>query len=87
MVDECPGVDTDVPVLMTRYEYCSIIAERAKAIAAGSEPTIDTEGEYEPLAIARMELDNRTIPLIVRRTLPNGKTYIHKVKNMSIRDH
>jgi len=71
---------------LTRYEYAAVIYTRANQLRAGSNPYIDTCGEYEPIRIAEMELAARVIPLIIKRRLPNGKVEILKVRDMNIRD-
>ena len=71
---------------LTRYEYATVISTRANQLRDGSEPCIDTCGEYDPIRIAEMELAARVIPLIVERRLPTGKVEILKVRDMNIRD-
>lgn len=44
------------------------------------------EGETDPLQIAMKELAAKKIPLIVRRTLPDGSFELWKVSELIIND-
>lgn len=63
---------------LTKYERTLLIGTRAEHIAAGEEPTIPIPPKItDPIEIAKYELENRAIPLIIRRPLPshNDKSY------------
>lgn len=57
---------------MTKYERARIIGTRALQISMNARVMVDVAGETDPIAIARMELEQRRIPLSVRRYLPDG---------------
>ncbi len=57
---------------LTKYEKCRILGTRALQISLGSPPTIDIGDETDSYEIALMELQQKKIPIIVRRYLPNG---------------
>lgn len=47
---------------------------------------VPIEGETDPLQIAMKELAAKKIPLIVRRTLPDGSFELWKVSELIIND-
>ena len=57
---------------LTKYEKTRLLGTRALMISMNGETTIDPKGETDPLKIANMELEQRKIPLIIRRYLPSG---------------
>jgi DNA-directed RNA polymerase I, II, and III subunit RPABC2 len=73
---------------MTKYERARVLGTRALQIRYGSEAVgqrqklinlsmnapvlVDLEGETDPLQIAIKELNQKKIPLVVRRYLPDG---------------
>ena len=57
---------------LTKYEKTRLLGTRALQLSMNAQTTIDTKGEYDCLKIAIMELEQRKIPLIVRRYLPSG---------------
>jgi DNA-directed RNA polymerase subunit K/omega len=60
-----------IPIL-TKYEKARIIGVRMQQLASGAKPCIDTRGFKSVEDIAYAELNQRTLPFIVKRTLPNG---------------
>lgn len=77
-------------IYMTKYEYTRLIAARALQISAGGEngrPRVKTEGIYDPMAIARLEIHQRAVPLVIQRTLPDGTVETWNAKEMNIRDY
>lgn len=57
---------------LTKYEKTRLLGTRALAISMNAPVTVDTEGETDALKIAIKELEQKKIPLIIRRYLPNG---------------
>ncbi len=72
---------------MTRYEYTECVGRRAVMIANGCDPLVDYENMFDPIEIARKEILERKIPLIIIRKLPNGKIEEWSIKDMNIRDY
>ena len=59
--------------LLTRYEKARILGLRAKQINDGSEPLITTTQDMiDGLTIAKLEFEQKKLPFIIRRPLPNG---------------
>jgi DNA-directed RNA polymerase I, II, and III subunit RPABC2 len=59
---------------LTKYERARVLGTRALQISMGAPVTVDAAGESDPLRIAQKELRARTLPIIVRRFLPD-QTY------------
>ncbi|KAL2007878.1 hypothetical protein VTN00DRAFT_7860 [Thermoascus crustaceus] len=57
---------------MTKYERARVLGTRALQISMNAPVLVDLEGETDPLQIALKELNQKKIPLIVRRYLPDG---------------
>ncbi|KAJ5086063.1 DNA-directed RNA polymerase I II and III subunit [Penicillium argentinense] len=62
---------TTTPYL-TKYERARVLGTRALQISMNAPVLVDLEGETDPLQIAVKELNQKKIPLIVRRYLPDG---------------
>ena len=66
------AINTGPPTL-TRFEKARIMGSRALQLSLGAPPFIDfSENISTSLEIAMEELHQRVIPIVIRRTLPNG---------------
>ena len=61
--------------LLSRYEKTKIIGLRLEQLARGAPPTIDTTGHTSIRSIALAELEQRKLPFMIVRSLPNSKEY------------
>ncbi len=57
---------------LSKYERARIIGTRALQISMNYPLTIDRGGLIDPIRIAEKELENKTLPLVLRRYLPDG---------------
>ncbi|KAI4217092.1 MAG: hypothetical protein LQ351_000401 [Letrouitia transgressa] len=57
---------------MTKYERARVLGVRAEQISKNAPVLVDLEGETDPLQIAIKELNEKKIPLVVRRYMPDG---------------
>ncbi|KAF9919877.1 DNA-directed RNA polymerases I II and III subunit RPABC2 [Linnemannia zychae] len=57
---------------MTKYERARILGARALQLSMSAPVLVDLEGETDALNIAMKELNNKMIPLVVRRYLPDN---------------
>ncbi|CAN9358330.1 unnamed protein product [Alternaria alternata] len=55
-----------------KYEKARVLGTRALQISGNAPVLIDVEGMTDPLQIAAKELQEKKIPLVVRRYLPDG---------------
>jgi DNA-directed RNA polymerase I, II, and III subunit RPABC2 len=69
--------------ILTKYEKVKIISIRAEQLARGAQPAV-TFKEFDPVNIAHKELQERKLPFMIRRKLPNGKTELWKLDDMII---
>lgn len=57
---------------LTKFEKVRILGNRADQISRGAPPLVDITGLKTALAIAEKELEKLLIPVIVKRTYPDG---------------
>ncbi|PLB45086.1 DNA-directed RNA polymerases I, II, and III subunit RPABC2 [Aspergillus steynii IBT 23096] len=67
-----PNEERTTTPYMTKYERARVLGTRALQISMNAPVLVDLEGETDPLQIALKELNQKKIPLIVRRYLPDG---------------
>lgn len=67
------------PKMLTRFEYARILGARALQISMGAPVLIleqekqEEEEQGDPLLIAEREIRQGLLPILVRRTLPDGR--------------
>lgn len=70
---------------MTKYEKTRVLGLRAKQINSGAEPFIKVPPQIiDGYLIACMELEQKKIPFIIKRPLPNGGCEYWKVKDLDL---
>lgn len=57
---------------MTIYEKAHIIGVRASQLSDDAPPFVDIENMTDCIQIANKELEERKLPFIIRRNLPDG---------------
>jgi DNA-directed RNA polymerase I, II, and III subunit RPABC2 len=72
---------------LTKYEKVRLLGTRAKQISDGSKVFIKSKNVKNAMDIAELELENKVIPLKIKRPLPNGKYEIWKVSELDILDN
>ncbi|MCH2403595.1 MAG: DNA-directed RNA polymerase subunit K [Nitrososphaerales archaeon] len=61
------------PAHLTRFERAKIIGSRALQLSLGAPPFVKvSKSIHDPILIATLELDKTVMPLIIRRTYPDG---------------
>jgi DNA-directed RNA polymerase subunit K/omega len=71
--------------MMTKYEKTRILGQRAKQINDGASPFIKVpEGVIDGYLIALKELEEKKIPFIIRRPLPNRGSEYWMVEDLEI---
>jgi DNA-directed RNA polymerase I, II, and III subunit RPABC2 len=60
---------------LTKYEKTRVLGQRAKQINAGAKPLIDNipANVMDGYVIAKLELEQKKIPFIIKRPLPSGE--------------
>jgi DNA-directed RNA polymerase I, II, and III subunit RPABC2 len=70
---------------LTKYEKARILGERAKQLNAGAQPFIPVEPNViDGYLIALKELEEKKIPFIIKRPLPNGACEYWKLQDLEI---
>jgi DNA-directed RNA polymerase I, II, and III subunit RPABC2 len=70
---------------ITRYEKARILGERAKQIDAGGKPLVEVEPTVlDGYLIAVKEFDEKKIPFILKRPLPNGGCEYWKFSDLEV---
>ena len=75
---------TTIPIL-TRYEKAKVLGLRAKQLNHGSKPFIKIPRDMiNGITIANKELEEKKIPFIIRRPLPNGGSEYWNVSDLEL---
>jgi len=70
---------------LTKYEKTRILGQRAKQIECGAKPLVRVpENIIDGYIIAELELQQKKIPFIIRRPLPNGGSEYWNLKDLEI---
>jgi DNA-directed RNA polymerase I, II, and III subunit RPABC2 len=61
---------------LTKYERTRVLAERAEQLNGGAIPFIDLSETplLDSYLIAKLELEAKKLPFLIRRILPNGQS-------------
>ena len=71
--------------MLTKYEKTRVLGIRAKQINNGAKPmTKVPDNVMDGYLIALKELEEKIIPVIIRRPLPNGSSEYWKLKDLEI---
>lgn len=73
----------------TKYEYTALVAMRAQQIAEGAKPLVGLEGlkTSDPMFVwdvAKREIEQRKLPFLVRRQLPNGSSEFWSAQELEL---
>lgn len=77
---------------ITQNEYTKLLCVRSNQLKVGAPPTIEWKDRFDPIAIAKEEINQRTIPYVIIRKIPNAKSKtgfieeIWDIKDLNIRD-
>lgn len=70
---------------VSRYERARVLGERAKQLNSGATPFVDIdETMIDGYLIALKEFEEKKIPFIIQRPLPNGACEYWKLKDLEI---
>jgi DNA-directed RNA polymerase subunit K/omega len=73
------------PPFLTVYERTKILGMRANQIAEGAKIYVDRpEHVIEPLEIAKIELEQRRLPFIVKRPMPDGSFEYWRLSDLMV---
>ena len=70
---------------LSNYERTKVISYRASQICNGAKPYIVVpEGVHEAHVIAKMELDAKKLPFIIKRPLPDGSFEVWRLNDLVV---
>jgi DNA-directed RNA polymerase I, II, and III subunit RPABC2 len=70
---------------LTKYEKARILGQRAKQIETGARPLVKVpETVVDSYVIAELELQQKRIPFIIRRPIPNGGCEYWNLKDLEV---
>ena len=73
-----------VPIL-SKFEKTRVLGLRAKQINEGAKPFVEmNQSNYDGYIIACQELNEKKIPFIIRRPMPNGSSEYWRLKDLEI---
>jgi len=63
------------PPFLTKYERARVVGLRALQLSLGAPPFVrlDDEAKWDPIEVAKGELESALLPLSIRRTMPDGR--------------
>jgi DNA-directed RNA polymerase I, II, and III subunit RPABC2 len=73
----------------TKYEFTSLMATRAQQLAEGAKPLANMEGlkTSDPMFVwnlARREIEQRKLPFVIRRQLPDGTAEFWSAQELEV---
>ena len=80
-------IHSTIPIL-TKFERARVLGLRAKQINNGADPFVEVPSNViEGHIIAQMELQQRVLPFIIVRPLPNGKKEYWRIQDLKLIDY
>lgn len=68
---------------LTKFERVQIVGMRMEQIARGAPPTVEVKDGWTVRDVVLAEIENKSIPIKVKRTLPNGKIETYSVDELT----
>ncbi len=73
---------------LTKFEKARVLGVRSKQLNNGAQPMIDVPPEIiKGYTIAEMELEQKKLPFIIRRPLPNGSSEYWRVSDLELMEY
>ena len=69
---ERKGNERITPPYLTKYEISRLLGTRSLCLALNNKKKVDTCSSVDSLEISKVELNEKKIPLRIRRHLPDG---------------
>ena len=73
--------------ILTKYEFVRILTDRTKQLAQGAKPMLKNINGLSSKEIAKIELKNKIVPLIIERPIPNSNVERWKLSELEIPDY
>jgi DNA-directed RNA polymerase I, II, and III subunit RPABC2 len=73
---------------LTKYEYTRVLGQRTKQLNQGVAPNVEVPpNTVDNSIVAKMELDAKRIPFIIRRPMPGGGTEFWRLRDLESLSH
>lgn len=70
--------------ILTKYERVKIIGLRSEQLQRGAPTLIKWEGAFDPRKIALQELNERKLPFMISRKLPDNSKEYYRLEDLII---
>jgi len=67
---------------LTKFEKIRVLGARATQISEGAPSTVDITGLTDAMEIAKKELDEGKLPMVIERIYPDGNVVELRVMDM-----
>ncbi len=71
---------------LTKFEKIRVLGARATQISDGAPSTVDITGLTDAMEIAKKELAERKLPMVIQRVYPDGTVVELRVMDMKVLD-
>ena len=85
LIDEEEKIEIDAKItrpFLTKYERVKLLAYRTNQLARGAKTMIKTKKLMSSKEIAIIELNEKVIPLLLLRPIPNGKSELWNIREL-----
>ncbi len=72
------------PPIMTKYERTMVVGVRVKQLQLGARSTVDTSGCKDEIEIAKKELLERKMPLLIKRVVSPTQIEYWRLKDLQL---
>ena len=72
------------PPMMTKYERTMVIGVRAKQLQLGAKSTVDIRDCADEIEIAKKELHERKMPLLIKRVISPAQIEYWRLKDLQL---
>ena len=69
---------------ISKYEYTKILGQRVKQLNSGAKPLIKSSGQINNYNLAEQEIQEKKLPVIIKRPLPSGGCEYWKLQDLEI---
>ena len=73
--------------ILTKYEFVRLLTDRTKQLAQGAKPMLKNIEGLSSKEIAKLELKNKIIPLIIERPVPNSGVERWKLSELEVPEY
>lgn len=83
-IEKIKVVEKITKPFLTKYERVRALGARAKQLSMGAKPMLKGVEGLSAKEVAKLELENKVLPFIIERPLPNGKVEVWNINELII---